>query len=487
MRFDLSNDPTNLNPLFVHPDAANGEQQVARLAFEPFIDLDATGRPVPALLATVPTPANGGVSADGRTIIYHLRPGVKWSDGAPVTSDDVLYTLHAILDPHNSVRSHEGYELIDSAVAPNARTVVFHLKHAWAPAVMSYFSYGTSPQFVLPAHILRKQEPLDRAAFNSTPSVGDGPYTFVSWQHGEGLRYVANPTYWRGKASVQNLDVRIAPDPSTNLVMLQSGTLDWNLIAPVQYQLLAGKPGVQFAITPTAVVAALALNTQHAPLNDVSVRRALAMAIDRDAISKKITLGKYPVTNMLQPQFSWAYDASIKQPGFDRKAAERVLRPRHMHLTYVQFPESITGVRVATEVQAELRDVGVDVTIKSVSNQQLFLPKTGQLAAGAFDMAYIPFTLGGDPDDSFVLSCAGAQNYMRWCDREADTLEAQALSSNSQTERKMLYGKIARIVADQVPLLYLFNADYIYAHRSRLHGFAPNAFLPTWNAGAWSL
>jgi peptide/nickel transport system substrate-binding protein len=399
----------------------------------------------------------------------------------------VLYTLHAILDPKNSVRSHEGYDLVDSATAPSGSTVVFHLKHAWAPAVMSYFSYGTTPQFVLPAHVLRKQEPLDRAAFNAAPAVGDGPYTFVAWQHGDRLRYAANPVYWRGKAKVATLDVRIAPDPSTNLVMLQSGSLDWNLIAPVQYQLLAGKPGLQFATTPTAVVAGIVFNTQHPALNDVNVRRAIAMAIDRDAISKKITLGKYPVTNMMQPQFSWAYDASIKQPGFNPKAAEAILRPRHLHLTYVQFPESITGTHVATEIQAEMKDVGVDLTIKSVSNQQLFLPKTGQLAAGAFDMAYVPFTLGGDPDDSFVLSCAGAQNYMRWCNGEVDTLEAQALSTNGQTQRKMIYGKIARVVADQVPLLYLFNADYIYAYRSRVHGFAPNAFLPTWNAGAWSV
>jgi peptide/nickel transport system substrate-binding protein len=487
VRFNIAADPANLNPLFMHPDAASVEQQVARLAFEPFIDLDPSGRPVPALLDRVPSTANGGVSADGRTITYHLRPSVKWSDGAAVTSVDVLYTLHAILDPHNPVRSHEGYDLIDRATAPDSHTVIFHLKRAWAPAVMTYFSYGTSPQFVLPAHVLQKQEPLDRAAFNATPTVGDGPYTFVSWSHGESLRYVANPLYWRGAAHVRTLDVRIAPDPSTNLVMLQSGTLDWNLVAPVQYQLLEKKAGLKFVTTPTAVVAALVMNTKHAPLDDVRVRRALAMAIDRTSISAKITLGKYPVTNMLQPQFSWAYDPSIVQPGYDVREAARVLSGRHLHLTYVQFPESMPGVRVATTVQAALRDVGVDVTIKSVSNAQLFLPRTGTLATGGFDLAYVPFTMGADPDDSFVLGCSGASNYMRWCNPDVDALQARALTEPSQRSRKKLYGDIARIVAREVPLLYLFNADYIYAQSSRLGGFAPNAFLPTWNAWAWTL
>jgi peptide/nickel transport system substrate-binding protein len=220
-RFDLAADPQNLNPLFMTPDAASVELQAARLAFEPFIDRDQAGRPVPALLEVVPTRANGGVSADGRTITYRLRAGVTWSDGWPVTAGDVLFTLRAILDPRNPVRSHDGYDLIESAVARGPRSIIFHLRQPWAPAATTYFSYGLSPQFVLPEHVLQTQSPLARAVFNSEPSVGDGPYRFVSWRRGEGLRYVANPRYWRGKPAVANLVVRTVPDPSTNLLLLQ--------------------------------------------------------------------------------------------------------------------------------------------------------------------------------------------------------------------------------------------------------------------------
>ena len=84
VRFDLSADPTTLNPLFAHADAAVVEQQLAHLAFEPFFDLDARGKPVPELVERIPTAANGGVSSDGRTLTYHLRRGVRWSDGVPV-------------------------------------------------------------------------------------------------------------------------------------------------------------------------------------------------------------------------------------------------------------------------------------------------------------------------------------------------------------------------------------------------------------------
>jgi peptide/nickel transport system substrate-binding protein len=502
VRFDLAADPRTLNPLFSAPDAAVVELQIARLLFEPFIDLDVRGRPVPALLREIPTRANGGISADGRTIRYHLRPGIKWSDGYPVTSDDVLFTLHAILDPRNPVRSHEGYDLIDRARAPDPLTVVFHLKHAWAPAVMTYFCYGVTPQFVLPAHVLRSEAPLEQAAFNAAPSVGDGPFRFISWRRGEELRFAANQRYWRGRPALSGLVARTVPDPSTNLLLLQTGEVDWNLLAPAQLAVVRGDSQFVFVNVPTAVVAGLAFNTVRPPLDDVRVRRALAMSIDRIAISKKITLGLYPVTNMIQPRFSWAFDPAVRQPDYDPAAADRLLddagwRRAHggvrrrngipLHFTYVQFPESATGVRVATTVQAQLRERGIDVTIKSVSNPQLFLPRTGVLAAGAFDIAYVPWTMGADPDDSSVLGCGGASNYMRWCDPRVERLERAALSTTQPVARKRLYGAIARIVAAQVPVLYLFNADYIYAYRKRLRGFAPNAFVPTWNAYRWRL
>jgi peptide/nickel transport system substrate-binding protein len=502
VRFALAADPQTLDPLLLHPDAASVEQQVARLAFEPFIDLDARGRPIPALLARIPTRANGDLSADGRTIVYRLRRSVRWSDGKPVTSADVLFTLHAILDPNNPVRSHQGYDLIDGARALDAHTVLLHLRRAWAPALMTYFSYGLNPQLVLPKHVLQQQEPLAQAAFNAAPTVSDGPYRFVAWKRGESLRYVANATYWRGRPAVARLDVRVIPDPTTNLLLVESGQLDWNLVAPAQLALVRGKPELAFAKVPTAVVAGLAFNTRHTPLDDVRVRRAIAHSIDRDAISRKITFGIYPVTNMLQPQFSWAFDPSVREPQYDpaaadaefdtagwRRGADGVRRKagRPFELLYVQFPETTTGVRVATAVAESLRERGVVVSVKAVANAQLFLPRTGVLATGTFDLAYVPWTMGADPDDSAVLVCGGPSNYMHWCDARIAALESAALGSTDQAARKRLYARIGRIVAADVPILYLFNADYVYAYRKRLRGFAPNAFLPTWNAFAWQL
>ncbi len=344
---------------------------------------------------------------------------------------------------------------------------------------------------------------LSRSAFASHP-VGDGPYRFAGWVRGDHLTYEANASYWRGAPRVARLDVRIVPDPGTNFTLLRSGALDWNLLSPVQRASLGAAHGLAFRTVPLALVAGIAINTSHAPLDDVRVRRAIAASIDRATISRKITFGRYPVVDTAQPIGSWARDPSVHEPAYDPRAADRLLdaagwrrdaggaRRKNgvaLALTYVQFPESQTGVRVATIVQSELEARGFRVTIKSLSNAQLFLPRAdgGTLATGAFDLAYVPWPMGADPDDSFLFACDGAANYARWCDREVDALERRAVAAPSRAERKAIYARIERRVADAVPIVFLFDPSYSYAYRTALHGFFPNAFDPTWDAYRWSV
>jgi peptide/nickel transport system substrate-binding protein len=503
VRFALAADPQTLDPLFAHADAAGVEQQVARLVFEPFVDIDERGRTVPVLLDRIPTVENGGLSRDGRSIVYHLRRGVRWEDGVAVDAHDVVWTLYAILDDRNPIRSRAGYDRIARAEALDPHTVRVVLKEPWAPAAATLFSYGAATQYVLPAHLLEHEANLATSAFGAHP-IGNGPYRLVSWTRGDRLVYEASSSYWRGAPAVRRLDVRVIPDPGTNFTLLRSGGLDWNLLSPAQRASLGSPAPVAFRTVPLALVAGIALNTAHPPLDDVRVRRAISASIDRAAISAKITFGRYPVVDTAQPLWSWARDPQVREPGFDPAAADRLLdaagwrrgaggvrmkNGKPLALTYVQFPESQTGVRVATFVQSELTARGLTVAIKSLSNAQLFLPKAqgGTLARGEFDLAYIPWPMGADPDDAFLLTCAGAANVMRWCDPQVDQLERRALIAPSRAERKRLYAQIERRVAEAVPIVYLFNPSYSYAYRPALSGFFPNAFNPTWDAYRWRI
>jgi peptide/nickel transport system substrate-binding protein len=232
-----------------------------------------------------------------------------------------------------------------------------------------------------------------------------------------------------------------------------SGALDWNLISPVQQRSILDRPGIAFRYVPLALIAGVAINTTHAPLDDVRVRRAIAASIDRQAISDKITFKRYPVVDTAQPLGSWARDPAVHLPAFDPAAADKLLEAagwvrgadgirvkngKRLALTYVQFPESQTGVRAAAFIERELHARGIDLALKSVTNAQLFLPKSehGALASGDFDLAYVPWPMGADPDDSFLLSCNGSGNVMRWCDPAVDALErAEALVCGDRAAR----------------------------------------------------
>ena len=318
----------------------------------------------------------------------------------------------------------------------------------------------------------------------------------MSWQHGDRLIYEANPQYWRGTPRVPRLVIRMLPDPGTNFTALQSGELDWNLLSPAQWTTVRTRGDLAFRFVPLALVAGIALNTAHPPLDDVRVRRALAAAIDRNAISAKLTFGRYPPIDTAQPLLSWAHDPSARLPRFDPAAADRALDAagwrrgadgirtkggKRLALVYVQFPESQTGVRVAAFVERALRVRGVDVTIKSVSNAQLFLPAAqgGVLASGAFDLAYVPWPMGVDPDDSALLGCRGSQNIMRWCDPEVDALQ-QRSAGRAGARRTPPRSTPGSSSASPRPSRssYLFDPAYVYAVRPRLRRLRPERLQP---------
>ena len=175
LRVVSGNVPRTLNPILATQTV---EAALARLTTDVLVSADPHGNLVPRLAREVPTTANGGISRDGLTITYHLRPGVRWHDGAPFTSRDVAFSYDAIVNPRNDVISRHGYDEVARVDTPDPLTVVFHLKERFAPFVAVVFGESDSTYGILPAHLLARYRSLNDVPYNSAP-VGTGPFKFV--------------------------------------------------------------------------------------------------------------------------------------------------------------------------------------------------------------------------------------------------------------------------------------------------------------------
>lgn len=496
--FNISEEPHSLNPLLAQSD---DELQIAHLMFDLLIDVDARGRPFPALATQVPSVANGGISPDGLTITYRLRRGVRWQDGAPFSSHDVRFTWQALIDPKNEVASTRGYDLIASIDTPDPLTAVIHLKRPWAPAVATFFTYGVHPVPIVPAHLLEGRGPMRTSSFNEHP-VGTGPYALTRWERGDHLTFAANLSYFRSSPHTPTIIVREVPDVNTDLTMLRTGDLDWSLLSPAQRVGFGSGAGVRFVFAPFSGFAAMAFNCRRPPFDEPLMRRAIAAAIDRPRMSRDITHGQYPVAETDQPPFSWAYDPRIRQQPFDPAGADALLDAqgwrrgsdgmrrkdgRPLSLVFATFPEGDTAVRTSLYVQELLRSRGIAVSVKKVTVAQFYLPKSegGLLMSGNFDLAYLAWRTGEDPDDSDLVTCHGYANFAGYCDAMIDAFEAQALAATTQARRKLAYAKVQARLGEALPYLFLFAPTYGYALREGVQGLDPTPFSPTWNSYAW--
>src|SRR5271165_6537768 len=202
LRYAAAEDIQGLDPL-IH--STGTEAYLGSLTQAYLIKTDTKGNAtVPELATEVPTQANGGISADGKTITWHLRKGVKWSDGAPFDADDVVFSTQQVLNPANNVVSRDGWELIEKVDEPDKYTVVYHLKKPYSSFAVTFFSSGGANPAVLPKHLLSAYKNLNDVPYNALP-VGIGPFKYGRWNRAESVEMVANPLYFRGTPKLQKI------------------------------------------------------------------------------------------------------------------------------------------------------------------------------------------------------------------------------------------------------------------------------------------
>ncbi|HET6896468.1 MAG TPA: peptide ABC transporter substrate-binding protein [Candidatus Baltobacteraceae bacterium] len=495
-------EPNSFNPLLATESIEN---DLDRLVFNGLTLEDDRNTTQPDLATVVPTQRNGGISKDGKTITYHLRKNVRWQDGVPFTSRDVKFTWQAIMNPNTLVGNRLPYDQVSSVDTPDAYTVVFHLKKPFAPFVAEAFNSSTI-EYVIPEHLLKSYPDLNKIPFNYKP-VGTGPYRMLRWAHGDRIEFAANQRYFKGAPKIANIVIHEIPQENTGLNELRTGEIQWYpYISEASYNLIKGAPGIRIVVTPQNAYRAIYINTERPILSDVRVRQAIAYAVDKKELVEKVTHGTGIIATEDIPSFMWAYDKGVPVDGYDPAKARALLDAAGWHtgssgirtrdgraLAFtLALRQGASGDNaMAVLVQSWLRDIGMQVSIKSYPGSMLFaIGPSGVLQPGKYDLDISGFTSPADPDNSAEFTCAARPpngfNWTRYCNPEMDRLQATALTTYDQAARKAAYAKIETLLARDVPQVYIYYQPQISAVDERLQNFKPSMITPMWNAQQWS-
>jgi peptide/nickel transport system substrate-binding protein len=494
LRMAVPQDPKTLNPILT---SSTIDASVQRLMFEPLISSDPQGRLVPILVETVPGMENGGISRDGLTITYHLRRGMRWTDGKPITSWDVAWSYTAVMNPDNNVVARHVYDDVERIDTPTNTTVVVHLKKPLASFVDSFFSESDSPYDVLPAHVLSQYKNLNQVPFNTAPAVSDGPFKFVKWLHGDRIVLTANEHFFMGKPKLRGVEVLTVANENTSVNLLRTGAIDFMYQASIiTYPSLRAERDVRLVWLNMNGYEGMAFNLRRKPMNDPRFREAVAYAVDKAELVRTLTYGQEKTATADLPDWMWAANPKLTPHPHDAAKARALLQQAGvktpLSLVVVTDTANVTHKREAVMVQSMLRDVGINLEVKTYPGDLLYAPAGmgGILNSGNFDLALWPWYAGLDPDNSSEFTCANrppqGYNESGYCSTQMDALQDRALASYDRPTRQQAYWAIESTLARDNPVLIFWWQRQQEALRNNVRGFAPNPTQETWNAWQWS-
>jgi len=501
--------PQDLKSLNVFLSSSTAEGFVERLMFEPLISADQHGTPVPILVLAVPSIDNGGISADGLMIVYHLRRDIRWSDGVALTSKDVRWSWQAIMNPANNVVARNGYDVVRSIDTPDDATVIVHLKKRFAPFVDTFFAESDQPFNIMPSHVLSKFPNVNQISFNTAPTVSDGPFRFVEWVHGDHITLAANDRFFLGRPKLKQILISIVPDEHTTVQLLRTHAIDYMFQASINtYKELKTVPGVKIVWNNMNGYQGIEINLLRPALRDRRVRLAIASAIDKAELVRTLTDGMVKVATEDLPDWMWAFNPNAKPPAFDPERSRKLLREagytagpdgmfarngERLQLLLVTDVADATHRKICELVQAMLKAAGIDTSIKFYPADLLYAPAGmgGILHRGKFDLIMLPWYAGIDPDNSSQFMCRNmppnGYNDTHYCTSEMDHLQADALSHYDLPARRRSYFAIESLLARDSPVIILWWQRQQEPISVDFKGFTPNPTVESWNAWQWSI
>jgi len=408
------------------------------------------------------------VSPDKKTYTFTLRSGVKFSTGKPMTSADVKFSID------QSRAAAKGWGYIDTAVksvaAPTPSTVVITLKYPWAPllADLSLFSNA-----IVPDNYGGETE----TQFYTHP-VGTGPFKWGYWHKGSALKLLRNPYFWQpGKPYLSSVTWTDVPSDNTRELQLKGGQAQvdefpaWSTVSS-----LKSTPNVVMNLFNSTRTDYLAFNEQRKPLQDVHVRRAISLAVNRAALVKAVLFGNgTPANSIFPPQVPY-YQKATQGLQYNLTAAKAEMAKSsvpHGFKTTILVPSGFSDdVTIATILQSELKPLGITLAIQQLDPNTV---STDQQAL-KYDMTLTYWTMDiPDPDELATFAVdptSGAKSFFTDYNNPTvvkDTHQAEQTLSTSA--RQSLYNYIQSQSASDAFMAYLYYSPYAYANTSGVHGF----------------
>ncbi|GHE35266.1 ABC transporter substrate-binding protein [Streptomyces vinaceus] len=483
----IANEPETLSPLLGYGKDGNSK------IFDGLLTHDADMKLKPALAEALPE-----VSADGLTYTYRLRRGVKFSDGAPFTAKDVVFTYRTILDAKTNNASKTELDAIAEVEEQGPDAVVFTLKYPYAP-----FAERTVLP-IAPEHIAGRQD-VNSGEFTAKP-VGTGPYVLAAWSRGEKLSFTANPAYWGGEPAVKKFTMAVIKDDDVRATRLRSGELDAAILPP---DLAKGFKDDKARTTYAAKsfdYRNVTLPTHHPVTGDPAVRQALDIAVDRTTMVDKLLAGAgKPAYGPVPTGSPWftagterAYDLDRAKRILDDagwKAGEDGIRARDgVRASFPLWYTSGDKIRQdhALAFASDAKKAGIEVKTES-GTWEVIEPrmKTDAVLAGGGSPA--------DPDfDQYLLLQSslggdGFNNMARYDNRTVDRALDDARRSGDPAVRKAAYDTVQRELVKNPGYVFLTHIDHLYVVNDKWVGLTTQVEPhdhglgagPWWNVESW--
>ncbi len=407
-----------------------------------------------------PGVATSWKSVNPTTWRFTIRQGIKFTNGAPLTAEDVAFSLARILNPALKSAQYANYSEVQTASAEgNAVTITTKTPY---PLLLQYL---TILSIVPKAYVTEHGD----AYFNLHP-IGSGPYMLGSWNQGATVTLVRNPSYWDRQGVFAQVEYRVVTNDATRVADLQSGVADLALsLTPDDVSTLKSSGSLKPLVVPSEFVQLLFYNTYQPPTDSLQVRRALGYALDIPLLLKTVLKGfGRPVREPLSPV---VFGYSPSEPGttYDPAKARELLQEAHYNgAPLVMLASAFMNPNLVQAIQSELADVGLKVTIQNVPGPT-YLLKVQSPQHNWGNLTLLGWSCScGDAGGLLYPLFYSKSIWSSWSNPEFDAHIAAAESTLSAQQRKAEFNRALAIIAQQAPAIGLYQQESIYGANAHL-------------------